>query len=176
MQSAGCSSGWLPLALWHHRLPFLILVALTAVLAALPCLGADVGAGERVLEIPRVETPPKLEDFLEMKPSPAWEGRLAKADEFIQRLPSDGQPSSQRTDVYFAYDDKNFYCIYVAFDSEPKKVRAHMVPRDNLYGDERVDLFLDTFHDHRRAFVFTTNPFGIQMDGLWNEAEAQRRA
>jgi hypothetical protein len=145
-----------------------------ASLAALPCFGEDPSAGERVLEIPRVETPPTLEDFLEMKPSHAWENRLAKVDGFIQRLPSDGQPSTQRTDVYFAYDDKNFYCIYVAFDSEPNKVRAHMVPRDNLYGDERVDLFLDTFHDHRRAFVFTTNPFGIQMDGLWNEGQVSQ--
>jgi hypothetical protein len=115
-----------------------------------------------------------LEDFLEMKPSRAWEDRLAKVEGFTQRLPSDGAPSSQRTEAYLGYDDVNLYCVFVAFDSEPQKVRAHMLPRDNVTGDDKVDLFLDTFHDHRRAFVFTTNPFGIQMDGLWNEGRVQQ--
>jgi hypothetical protein len=135
---------------------------------------SDVPASRPVLVVPRVDRAPTLEDFLEMKPGRAWEGRLAKADGFIQRLPSDGAPSSQRTDVYLGYDDVNLYCIFVAFDAEPQKIRAHMLPRDNAYGDERVDLFLDTFHDQRRAFVFTTNPFGVQMDGLWNEGLVQQ--
>jgi len=122
-----------------------------------------------VLKVPRVTEAPNLEDFTDMKPSPAWEGRLAKAEGFIQRLPQDGEPTSQRTEAYVGYDQENFYCIFVAFDSEPGKVRAHKTPRDNLYGDERLDLFLDTYHDFRRAFVFTVNPLGYQMDGLWTE-------
>ncbi len=122
-----------------------------------------------VVEIPRVSKPPALEDFLEMKPSAEWEGKLAKVEGFIQRLPSDGAPSTQRTEVYLGYDDENLYTLFVCFDSEPNKVRARHAPRDILYGDERVDLFLDTFNDQRRAYVFTVNPFGYQMDGLWTE-------
>jgi hypothetical protein len=38
-----------------------------------------------------------LEDFLEMKPSRAWEDRLAKVEGFTQRLPSDGAPSLKPT-------------------------------------------------------------------------------
>ncbi len=132
---------------------------------------SDVPASRPVLVVPRVDRAPTLEDFLEMKPGRAWEGRLAKADGFIQRLPSDGAPSSQRTDVYLGYDDENLYCIFVAFDSEPHKMRAHKTIRDDLYGDERLDLFLDTYHDHRRAFVFTVNALGFQMDGTWTEGQ-----
>jgi hypothetical protein len=134
-------------------------------------LGADsstVGSA-RVLTIPRVTQPPTLEDFLDMKPSPAWEGKLAKVEGFIQRLPSDGQPSTQKTEVYLGYDTQNLYCIFVAFDSEPDKIRAHKTPRDNVTGDDKLDLFLDTYHDHRRAYVFTVNALGHQMDGLWTE-------
>src|SRR5262245_66392667 len=53
------------------------------------------------ITIPRVSRPPVLEDFLEMKPSPAWDGKLAKVDRFVQRAPSDGEPVSQMTEAYF---------------------------------------------------------------------------
>ena len=124
---------------------------------------------ERSLRIPRLTRAPELEDFLGMKPSPAWEGKLAKVDNFIQRLPSDGQPVSQKTEAYLGYDDRNLYCIFVAWDSEPGKIRAHATPRDNVSGDDKLDLFLDTYHDRRRAYVFTVNAHGYQMDGLWTE-------
>ncbi len=130
---------------------------------------SNLAATAPILTVPRVVEAPILEDFVDMKPSLAWEGRLAKVEGFIQRLPHDGAPTSQRTEAYVGYDHENFYCIFVAFDSEPGKVRAHKTPRDNLYGDERLDLFLDTYHDFRRAFVFTVNPLGYQMDGLWTE-------
>jgi len=104
-----------------------------------------------------------------MRPSAKWEGKLAKVDNFIQRLPSDGQPSTQKTEAYLGYDDRYFYCIFVAFDSEPSKVRGNRTPRDNVTGDDKLDLFLDTYHDRRRAYVFTVNAYGHQMDGLWTE-------
>jgi hypothetical protein len=122
-----------------------------------------------VVTVPRVTEPPRLEDFLEMRPSAKWEGKLAKVDNFIQRLPSDGQPSTQKTEAYLGYDDRYFYCIFVAFDSEPSKVRGNRTPRDNVTGDDKLDLFLDTYHDRRRAYVFTVNAYGHQMDGLWTE-------
>ena len=95
-----------------------------------------------------------------MRPSAKWEGKLAKVDNFIQRLPSDGQPSTQKTEAYLGYDDRYFYCIFVAFDSEPSKVRGNRTPRDNVTGDDKLDLFLDTYHDRRRAYVFTVNAYG----------------
>ena len=163
---------------WAFRAPAFLssIVALSLVmLAAVPCPATEISVERPELVIPRVSsTPPALEDFLEMKPNAAWQGRLAKVGNFIQRLPSDGQPITQRTDAYLGYDDKNLYCIFVAFDSEPRKVRAHLVPRDSVTGEDKVDLFLDTFHDQRRAFVFTTNAYGIQMDGLWNEGQVNQ--
>jgi hypothetical protein len=39
------------------------------------------------LTIPRVSSPPQLEDFLDMTPGAAWEGKLVKVDRFIQRRP-----------------------------------------------------------------------------------------
>src|ERR1700704_1257611 len=74
------------------------------------------------ITIPRVSSPPRLEDFLQMKPDPAWEGKLVKVDRFIQRVPSDGEPASQRTEAYLGYDEKNLYAIFICFDSDPQKI------------------------------------------------------
>ncbi|MFQ5663434.1 MAG: DUF5916 domain-containing protein [Terriglobia bacterium] len=124
-----------------------------------------------LVTIPRVNRAPVLEDFLEMKPNGEMDGTLARVEGFIQRAPSDGQPSTQRTEVYLGYDDKNLYVVFVCFDNEPEKIRARMMPRERVFGDDIVEVMLDTFHDRRRAYGFLTNPFGIQWDGLWTEGQ-----
>ena len=153
------------------------MVQAMGLLAAALCAPAYVWAAAQltdshpVLVIPRVQRPPVLEDFLDMKPNRAMDGKLTKVEGFIQREPRDGEPSSQRTEVYLGYDDKNLYVIFVTFDSEPGKIRARRGPRENPGGDDAVSLTLDTFHDQRRAYTFFTNPLGIQWDGLITEGQ-----
>ena len=130
---------------------------------------ADVNETRPTVTIPRMSTPPRLSDFLGMKPNAAMAGKMLKIDGFIQRTPKDNVAPNQQTDVYLGYDSNYLYIVFVAFDKEPNKVRAHMTVRDHLSGDERLDLFLDTFHDHRHAYVFTVNPFGLQQDGSYEE-------
>jgi hypothetical protein len=124
------------------------------------------------VRIPKLDRAPSLEDFLEMKPSPGMEGKLLKLTGFTQRIPRDGDPVSQRTETYLGYDDQNFYAIFVSFDEDPGLIRARMTPRENFRGDDKVDLFLDTFHDERRGYVFTCNALGVQMDGRWTEGRS----
>jgi hypothetical protein len=124
-----------------------------------------------VLTIPRLNRPPQLEDYLTMEPNGEMEGKLARVGNFIQREPNDGQPATQRTDVYLGYDDKNLYIIFVCFDTEPEKVRARMSRREDVFRDDAVEVMLDTFHDQRRAYAFATNPLGVQWDALWTEGQ-----
>ena len=150
------------------------LAALLAILFAgvLPASAADPQPGASVrptVVIPRVDEAPLLEDFLDMKPSPRMEGRLLKLTGFTQTLPRDGEPVSQPTDAYLGYDSENLYVVTVAFDTEPGLIRARMTPRENFRGDDKIDVFLDTYHDERRAYGFTCNPLGVQMDGRWIE-------
>lgn len=157
-----------PLYLAKLSVPSLTFL-LILVLPGLAVCGARPIGSKTTLVIPRVSRPPALEDFLGMKPDAEWEGKLAMVDDFTQRLPSDGQPISQKTIAYLGYDSNNLYCIYVAFDSQPGEIRAHRVARDSFYMEDKIDLFLDTYHDHRRAYVFSVNPYGHQLDGLWTE-------
>ncbi len=132
-------------------------------------VSSDLNEARPTITIGRVSPPPKLSDFLGMKPDAAMAGKMLKIDGFIQRTPKDDVAPNQRTDVYLGYDSNYLYVVFVAFDNEPNKVRAHMTVRDHLSGDERLDMFLDTFHDHRHAYVFTVNPFGLQQDGSYEE-------
>ncbi|MFQ5724624.1 MAG: hypothetical protein ACE5G6_09020, partial [Terriglobia bacterium] len=138
--------------------------------STLPVRSEGNAASSPTVTIPRVSRPPTVEDFREMKPSGEMEGKLARVEGFFQREPKDGEPSSQRTDVYFGYDDKNLYIVFVCFDSEPEKVRARKMQREQIFGDDLVEVMLDTFHDQRRAYAFLANPYGIQLDALWNES------
>ncbi len=98
---------------------------------------------------------------------------MARVSGFIQREPRDGEPSSQLTDVYLGYDDKNLYAVFVCFDAEPQKVRARLLKRGDalVFDDDLVNLYLDTFDDQRRAYVFALNPLGVQIDAIWTEAQ-----
>jgi hypothetical protein len=142
-----------------------LLVALLFAAARLHADDSDFGK----IRIPRVSSPPHIEEFLTMEPSPAWKDKLAKAEQFRQRVPSDGAPVSERTEAYFGYDAKNLYAIYICFDSEPHRLRARMSRREDVFDDDFVELMLDTFNDHRHAYAFFANPLGVQADALWTE-------
>jgi len=131
--------------------------------------GAEAFAQE--LSIPRVAEPPELADFVSMTPSAAVRGRYAAVTGFKQRTPQDGAPSTQRTDVYLAYDSRNLYAVFVAFDDDPESVRANLAPRENIQDDDRVGLVIDTFDDQRTAYGFRSSPLGVQWDGRWSERE-----
>src|SRR6201998_4351718 len=123
----------------------------------------------RTIRIPPISSPPRLEELLNMEPSPRWKGKLAMVNQLTQRIPTDGAPVSERTEIYLGYDDKNLYAIFVCFDSEPQQIRARLSRRDNIFDDDTVEIMLDTFNDHRRAYAFNSNPLGVQADALWTE-------
>jgi hypothetical protein len=122
------------------------------------------------VRIPRVTTPPRLEDFENMQPG-GNATQLAKVTDFIQQQPSDGQPATQRTDVYLGYDQANLYIVWVCWDTDPHAIRRHMTYREAFTppDDDYVELTLDTFHDQRHGFLFDVNPLGVQADALWSE-------
>ncbi len=129
-------------------------------------LGGTAQALPPAFRIPRVSQPPKLEDFLDGTSREA-EVRITG---FRQREPGDGTPISQETSAYLSYDDKNLYVIFVCKD-EPGQVRARMVKREDITDDDQVAIYLDTFRDHQRAYMFATNPLGIQSDAILTEGE-----
>ncbi|MBV9144642.1 MAG: carbohydrate binding family 9 domain-containing protein [Acidobacteria bacterium] len=122
----------------------------------------------RSVLVPRLPSGPRISDFEDMKPH-GIALKMAVVSNFIQAEPSDGQHATQRTEVYLGYDAKSLYVVWLCFDNEPKKVRAHLVRRENIYDDDVVAVNIDTFRDHRHGLNFGSNPLGVQADGLWTE-------
>ena len=125
-------------------------------------------ATTRGFEIPRVNRPPEIDDYLNGPPSVI----AAEVTDFRQRKPGDGVPSSQETKAYLSYDDKNLYVVFVCTDA-PDKIRANMTRREGISRDDVVAVYLDTFLDQQRAYMFALNPLGIQLDGIVAEGQSQ---
>jgi hypothetical protein len=121
------------------------------------------------LVVPFTDQEPELADFAGMQPSDAIRSKMAMVTGFIQREPDDGAPSTQRTEVYVAYDQRNFYAVFLAFDNQPGQVRANLSPRENIDNDDTVGILLDTFDDQRSGYAFRSSPLGVQWDGRWLE-------
>jgi len=107
-----------------------------------------------------------------MRPESDVAHEMAKVTGFTQRNPHDGEAVSEPTEAYLGYDQKNLYVVFVCFD-DPKKVRARMSRREDIYDDDQVEIILDTFHDRRRAYAFQTTPLGVQWDAIWTEASRE---
>src|SRR5260221_4657878 len=119
--------------------------------------------------IPKLDAAPKLSDFEGMAPVTSLAKQMLMIDKFIQRDPKDGAPASQRTEAYLGYTSKDFYAVFLAFDTEPQKIRARMLRRELIDDDDQIGFFLDTFHDRRHAYAFYVNAYGIQQDGIFTE-------
>lgn len=130
-------------------------------LASRPLPAADDSAAE--VRAVRVEQPPLIDGILDDE---AWE-RAAKITEFRQREPNVGAPASEPTEVYVAYDSHHLYFAFRCWDSQPHAITAKELARDaDLSQDDRVQIILDTFLDHRTGFWFQIGPRGSIGDAL----------
>ena len=84
---------------------------------------------------------------------------------FIQREPVYGAPSTEKTEFRILYDDKTLYIGVWVWDSDPSGIMGSEMKRDaGLNKGDQLKITIDTFHDHRNAFYFSTNPLGAYKD------------
>jgi len=84
---------------------------------------------------------------------------------FIQREPRFGWASTEPTEFRILYDDRKLYFGIWCYDDEAHLIAASELKRDSgLRKGDAVKIVLDTFHDHRNAFYFSTNPLGAFKD------------
>jgi hypothetical protein len=78
--------------------------------------------------------------------------------------PVDNLPAEQKTSAVVLYNSDYLYIGFICHDTRPSKIRAHVADRDNMFDDDWVMIFLDTYMNHQRAYEFAVNPLGIQGD------------
>ena len=111
----------------------------------------------------------------------AW-SHATRIDQLVQREPNSGQPVSEKTYFYVCYDAHFLYVGVKCYD-DPKKITAKEMARDvSLANDDRIQVILDTYLDHRTGYWFQIGPrgsigdatisengavFNKQWDGVW---------
>ena len=150
-----------------------ILLCAVCITSAPLFLSRALAADEGIF-IQRIDGEPRLADFTGMTPNTALARSMTRVEGFIQRQPDDGEPITQHTEVYVGYDQEHIYAVFLAFDTEPELIRANLSSRENIDGDDRVGLTIDTFNDQRTALSFHATPLGIQWDARWTEGSSLR--
>ncbi|MDH4065430.1 MAG: carbohydrate binding family 9 domain-containing protein, partial [Acidobacteriota bacterium] len=93
--------------------------------------------------------------------------QVAPLGDFIQTVPNEGEPSTERTEAWISYDANNFYLSCRCWDSAPPEAwTANEMRRDTnqLRQNDVFGALLDTFHDRRNGFHFYANPLGARAD------------
>jgi hypothetical protein len=116
------------------------------------------------VSVPLLATPPVIDGRLDDE---AWKSAAVLKD-FYQTSPGDNIKPSKLTEVLLGRDSKFLYIAFHAFDDQGK-VRATVATRDDIFNDDYVGVFLDTYNDQRKAYEFFFNPFGVQADGVFTE-------
>ena len=161
-QSAGTCLPWL----------FFILFLL-----AVPASGQDSGPQNPVYEIPspdelNVQIVPggeqvQLDGILDEE---VWK-TAQPITEFWQREPIENAPPTEKTEVRIIQDELALYFGIMCYDSDPEGIVAHDMRRDApLANDDYLGLYLDTYHDHRNFYYFSTNALGCRRDGIVTDA------
>ena len=151
----------------------LLLVSLAAPLlpASLAAQQMDGGSVRELVVVPHDEAP---EAHAARTPSdirvdgrldePPWSD-AAPVTEFTQMDPDEGHPVSERTEVRFLYDDDALYVGARLLDSAP--VTTRLARRDAGVPDsDFFTVIVDSYHDHRTAYRFSTNPSGMKRDEI----------
>ena len=116
------------------------------------------------IRVPRFDKAPVIDGKLDDE---AWK-QAAVLKDFHQTQPGDNIAPSKPTETMIGFDSKTLYLAFHCYD-EPDKVRATVAKRDEIFDDDNVRVFLDTFNDQRRAYVLGWNALGIQQDGIMTE-------
>src|SRR5881392_488279 len=130
----------------------------------------QIGAQEplRTAKASRVDLAPKLDGTLD---DPIWQ-QGTPIDNFLQREPLEGQPSTEKTEVRILYSKHEVYFGITCFDSDPKRIVATELRRDvSQELDDYFEIIIDSAHDRRNAYVFQINPLGTQRDALITEEQ-----
>ena len=94
---------------------------------------------------------------------PPW-SHAALLTGFSQYAPSDGIAAVDSTQVLVWYSHTAIYFGIRAFEQHGQPT-ATLADRDQIFGDDNVQILIGTFHDRKQALMFAVNPLGVQGDG-----------
>jgi hypothetical protein len=133
-------------------------------IAATFCLRLNAKDEKNEIEIPLIDTPPRIDGKLD---EPVW-STAVRFQKFVSFVPDYGKPASEQTVIYACSDGENFYFAARCFQRNASDIKGTVTRRDKMFADDWILVAIDTFHDYQSAYGFMVNPLGIQGDGMIN--------
>jgi hypothetical protein len=93
--------------------------------------------------------------------------QMQPAGDFVQQVPREGAPATERTETWVMFDSRNIYVAARCWDTAPpERWIANELRRDTnqLRQNDTFGVIFDTFHDRRNGYLFYTNPLGARAD------------
>jgi hypothetical protein len=132
----------------------------------LPAVGTAQSVSEKRIQGYRL-TGTDLPPVIDGVPDDEIWRRADWRDDFLQIVPSEFAPASQRTSVAVVYDDKNLYIAAILLDNEPEKILARQWIQGRAFDmDDQFHILLDTFRNRRTGYFFQVNPNGVRREAL----------
>lgn len=92
-----------------------------------------------------------------------------------QQDPNQGEVPSQKSEVWFAYDNDAIYFAGKFYDTHPDSIFTRLVRRDFVWGDpsDGALIYIDSYRDKRNGYFFYVSAAGTLADGLLENDEKQ---
>ena len=127
----------------------------------LPATVARDGDGTTVRAI-RLTTPLRIDGRLDEMIYTS----VTPVSDFIQAEPRSGEPGTEKTEVWVAFDNDNVYVGVRASETQPERMVVNEMRRDaTIWQNENFAVAFDTFYDRRNSVVFQFTPIGGWADG-----------
>ncbi|MFL2874959.1 MAG: DUF5916 domain-containing protein [Pseudohongiellaceae bacterium] len=135
-------------------------------LALVATLSPTLESAQRLeVEIPRITAIPIIDGSIE---EDEWQ-EAAAIQVNIEVDPGDNIEAEVTAQALIMEDGQTIYVAFRAHDPDPSQIRGFYEDRDSGWDGDYMGIILDTFNDERRAFEFLVNPFGVQMDAIYDD-------
>ena len=119
------------------------------------------GIAPPVVTAVRADVPPTLDGHLD---EAVW-GIASPVTGFRRDRPGDGKPAAERTEVRVAYTADALYVGARMHDRDPERISRLRGRRDSfMQSNDQFLVQIDSYHDHRTAFIFGVTPAGGRND------------
>ncbi|NKB98206.1 MAG: hypothetical protein GKR90_06895 [Pseudomonadales bacterium] len=92
--------------------------------------------------------------------------QIVPLSNFTQVQPFEGQPASEKTEVFIGFTDDTLYIGVICHDENPEQIIVSNSRRDSdLTSEDSIQFVVDSFRGEQDGFVFGTNAAGLEYDG-----------
>jgi hypothetical protein len=119
-------------------------------------------AGHATVRAVRLTSPLRVDGRLDE----AIYAEVPPLSDFIQNDPREGEPATEKTEVWILFDSSTLYVVARCSESHPERMVVNEMRRDNtnIVMNDSFAFSLDTFYDRRNAVIFETNALGGRID------------